>query len=318
LVFLLGSIAFATGGVATSGFCSLTMPYTSYAASLSEACCSISGKIEGLQYNPASCATMKGKVVSFELGRMLANDRLLSLLYGKSYGKVVFGLALMFYRTDPIQIYSKSGQLIEKLGQKDTVLSLGLGLKPFELPLISSFRDLLSTYPKLKELFDLSFGLNVSFFSSNIFGFSANGFAVDWGIQFKLNNNINAGMSIQNLGRRIRFIEEQERLPTNLRFGLSYSRNVNYFTFLGCWDFAYRLNENDFLSFFGLEVKIVDVFSFRCGKMLNLKEKVSFNQIVSFGFGLRYKNFYFDYSAQLVRDLNLPYRIGIKINFDKE
>lgn len=86
----------------------------------------------------------------------------------------------------------------------------------------------------------------------------AGDFGVLWKVPFI--NNLNAGLSVSQIGRWIRFYEEEDPLPLTARFGLSYA--------LKQFNFAADINRSrgyKLAGNFGTECKLLNVLSLRLG-----------------------------------------------------
>jgi hypothetical protein len=71
------------------------------------------------------------------------------------------------------------------------------------------------------KLEGLKFGTNIKYISQTIDSMSAAGLAFDAGCLFDISNDLTAGVSVQNIGAKVKFTEE-DPLPLNYKIGFSY------------------------------------------------------------------------------------------------
>ena len=84
----------------------------------------------------------------------------------------------------------------------------------------------LSTGFKLTEY--LKAGLTVKFINENIFSDEAHGWGFDFGFLYsKIYDNFDLGLSLRNLGSMNKLRNQETKLPTDLRAGISYPINLN-------------------------------------------------------------------------------------------
>lgn len=69
---------------------------------------------------------------------------------------------------------------------------------------------------------DLFIGLNFKYINESIENESASGCAIDLGLLFKPSNKVGIGFVVQNIGHRMKFIENEFSLPLTYRLGVAY------------------------------------------------------------------------------------------------
>ncbi|MFC1546261.1 PorV/PorQ family protein [bacterium] len=97
----------------------------------------------------------------------------------------------------------------------------------------------------------LSVGLNLKYISSTIDNYEADAFAFDLGFLYKTPvEKLNCGLVVQNLGTKMKFIEEEDPLPLIVKLGFGYKP---FFDDLTCGLDVNFPNDNDVNGAVGLE-----------------------------------------------------------------
>ncbi len=141
---------------------------------------------------------------------------------------------------------------------------------------------------------DLSIGAQFKYLYENIYVDESNGYSLDLGLLKKnLIEKVDAGFSLRNFGKVNFLSSESSKLPSELRFGLSYTGNlsISNFNFYPSMDIQKYLDYKKLNFLFGLETSYEDLVRLRIGYN-SARELNNF----SIGFGLRYKSVSFDYA----------------------
>lgn len=285
-------IAFAKGA-GSSAIATLTQPVSARAAGMAEACSSLSGEVLCLHYNPAGLSSLERQEVLFMYQRGLDKDNFATLIYGRKFPFAALGASILYYDTGKIELINLTGTTIRKTGQRDIIFTIGGAMSAYgeKIPL----------------------GLNLKIISSQVFGESATGVAVDFGAQYKgLIKGVDVGLCFQNLGTKLKYISEGESLPFTIRPGGSYKKNFGNGTLTGSIDFPYYLNEKEILALLGVEYGYRNLLSFRAGYRLNMSGSSREAEKFNLGFGISWENYSLDYAIGIARDFSLPHRISIQ------
>ena len=141
---------------------------------------------------------------------------------------------------------------------------------------------------------DFSIGFQVKYLYENIYVDESYGLAFDFGF-FKKNliQDFNAGLSFRNFGQVNQLSSETTELPSEVRFGLSYSGNLTFykFNFFPSIDLQKFTRNGNLNLLVGLETNYDNLLTFRVGYN-SIRDINNF----SFGLGLNYKSFSFDYA----------------------
>lgn len=141
---------------------------------------------------------------------------------------------------------------------------------------------------------DFSIGFQIKYLYENIYIDESYGLAFDFGF-FKKNliQDLNAGLSFRNFGKVNQLSSESAELPSEVRFGLSYSGNLSLykFNFYPSLDLQKFTKSGNLNFLIGLETNYDNLLTFRAGYN-SMREVNHF----SFGLGLSYKSVVFDYA----------------------
>ena len=289
------STAFAKGA-GSSAVSTLTQPVSAKAAGMAEACSSLSGEVLCLHYNPAGLSSLEKQEVLFMYQRGLDKDSLATLIYGKRLPFATLGGSILYYDTGKIELIDLAGKAINKTGQRDIIFTIGAAMPTYggKIPV----------------------GINLKVISSQIFGESASGFAIDFGGQYKgLVEGLDIGLSFQNLGTKLKYISEGESLPFTMRLGGSYRRNFAKHALTGSVDFPYYINEKEILALLGVEYRYKNLLSSRAGYRLNMSNSSGEDESFNLGLGITWENYSLDYAIGITKNLSLPHHISIQAKF---
>jgi len=159
-----------------------------------------------------------------------------------------------------------------------------------------------------------SLGGNLKYIRSKIESENANAFAVDLGLMYRQPNEpLSFGLAIQNLGSKMKFISQSDKLPLNLKVGAAYSfAGTN--ELLDGLTFALDLNkpiDNDLLLNAGAEYWLGDMFALRLGYD-GMNEA---GNGMTAGAGFRYQDLEIDYAWVDGGDLDDAHRISLNFVF---
>ena len=293
LINLPGAFAKGAGSSAVSA---LTQPVSAKAAGMAEACSSLSGEVFCLHYNPAGISSLEGQEALFMYQRGLGEDNFATFLYGRRFPFATLGGSILYYDTGKIELIDLSGKEISKTGQRDVIFTIGAAR--------TAYGD------------KIPVGLNLKVISSQVFGESATGFAIDLGGQYRgLLEGLDVGLSFQNLGTKLKYISKGESLPATIRLGGSYRKNFTEHALTGSLDLPYYINEQEILALFGAEYRYRNLLSFRAGYRLNMTNSSGEAESFSLGLGVTWQRYSFDYAIGIAKDLSLPHHISIQAKF---
>lgn len=137
----------------------------------------------------------------------------------------------------------------------------------------------------------------------DIYG-SKNTFSAGLGLFYQLNDALKFGMRVQNINRAKLAPAQDERLPTTLNLGVLYAFSKKAFWSVEAEkDLIHPINIKS-----GLEVQAHEIFAIRLG--MN-----SYPFQATFGFGLKFKEFYLDFATMWHAQLGLSPSGGLHFRF---
>lgn len=290
LYFLLSTELHAGHG--QSGARILNMTVGARSAGLGGAFTALADDSFGFHYNPAGLAQTKNS----EIGTMYLSgltDEYYAFLSGiTKIGKRDTLGASIFYLDGGKFEWNKTDGTVETL---------------------KAIEDILFTFAyAYQENNSLSLGTNLKVYSSKLLEeHKANAYAVDFGILLKIIDGLKTGFSVQNIGTKIKYLEQSDPLPLTGRIGLSYQKIFldNYFSVVT--DYIYRYKENTFQNF-GIEYGWGKLLIFRAGYTLGYE-----SNRLSLGIGLSRNLFQFDYAYtftgnfQPLHSISLIYKMSL-------
>ncbi|MFC1512693.1 PorV/PorQ family protein [bacterium] len=158
----------------------------------------------------------------------------------------------------------------------------------------------------------LQFGFTAKHLSETLDGTNAAAYCADIGLLYKTFKGIGLGFAAQNLGTKIKFIEEEGLLPAAYRIGASYNRNIFAQSFLIAADIVMP-NDNDTYFCTGLEYWIKDIIAFRTG----FRSGLDVGEGLRLGAGFKTSMFLLDYAFAGFGELGDTHRISLSVRFGK-
>ena len=145
---------------------------------------------------------------------------------------------------------------------------------------------------------DYAVGVNLKYLFEKYYLEKASGWAVDLGIKKKnIINNLDLGITVQNLGQMSELKDKSTPLPLIFSGGLGYTVPVEILgnSPLLATDIQY-INDEDVYYHFGSKLDLLTYFVIRLGWIAGAAKNEP-----TFGLGLNYSNFHFDYSYSPVQ-----------------
>lgn len=175
-------------------------------------------------------------------------------------------------------------------------------------------RDMAGTISYAKKLSDILLGVNVKYISSKITK-TATAFAGDLGIIYKLmEDKFSIGLVGQNIGTKMKFIDENETLPMAIKLGGAYNIKDNWFVAVD----VTAPNDNALNFGGGTE------YTYKVNEKTNIAGRIGYNTItkdvggfkgITAGLGGSYLDYSLDYAFVPFGDLGNTHRISFGIKF---
>lgn len=194
----------------TTGADQLLVPVGARSISTSGAFVATVDGLESIYYNPAGLDLSKKSEVMFSYMNYIADINMSYLAVGTNLGDFgAVGLSLKSFDIGDIPI--TTNELPDGTGSTYSPSFLTIGL----------------TYSK--TLTDrVSIGTNVKFINETIGNTSANGFAIDAGVQYKFNDNLSIGATINNIGPNMSYSGQDLRVQTGVPGSVIGAPNGTY------------------------------------------------------------------------------------------
>lgn len=283
--------------VGKSGANFLKLEVGNRAVSLGGAYTGLGDDVFSIFFNPGGLGRAKNHEFTFMYNQYLEDIHhgLAAYLYPTRYYGV-YGLSL---------IYLDSGKINELIinpngaGYKET----GQTFSTSQYCVVSSFG-----YQFNKKL---STGFNLKFIKGKLADCSSNlATALDFGIIYTPFKRLNLGLSLQNAGTKIKYLEKSESdpLPFTLRIGTALKLvDDNLIVALD----VVKFNDNKINIHAGLEGNILGLFSLRTGYQVGSDDLWSY----AVGFGVKAKGICFDYAFKPAEDFGNTHRISLGFKF---
>lgn len=299
-------LAFPLLSYASSSAGTTVVPFLKYgagarAAGMGSAFSAVTGAGSDMIYwNPAGLASIDRQDVSLLY---------LSGFEGISYGWVSYAVATLYGSFGFAAQYMSSGNID------------GTGPAAEDASDFSAYDFAVSlSYAKYYDLGNagiVDYGGSVKYIYSKIDN-SASAFAFDAGAVFTFNDALTSlGAVIQNVGTSLKYNEERETLPFVLRIGASRKFFENL---LVTFDLNFP-NDNDVFPSFGAEYSIAVLqdadIALRAGYDGRRKDIDGFSSFNA-GFGLKYKDYMFDYAFSPYGNLGDVHRVSLGVKLGKE
>lgn len=175
---------------------------------------------------------------------------------------------------------------------------------PYSLAAIASY--------SYKIRYNLSLGINAKIISEKLVEKQANGYAVDLGGQYLL-NNFSFGLAVDNLGPNMKYENESYKLPTAVSFGFGYALpTMPVAVMIG----ARKAIDQDISLATGLEYRLNDYFSLRSGygAIGENNQASDFN----LGAGFRFSSGVIDYAFNPGNHMGATHAFSFTFSFGKQ
>jgi len=265
-------------------------------SAMGEAYAGVRDDILSIYYNPAGISRLESYNLSFTHALWFEDINYSNFAAGMPAfdGYMALGLSGIF--TGKIDKYDRTGEDMD-----DTY-------SPYDMAVSLSYaRDI--------ESMDISAGASLKFITSDIDGHTASAVAADLGAMKKF-GDINAGVSIQNVGTEMKYRNDSDPLPLIVRLGASYPFVLGPFNMLGS---AETNLSNDVPFKFNAGVNAgYPAGDFLLSLRLGFKsyaEGLDALSHLTTGFGVEYSDIVFDYGFASFEDLGLTHRISMGYRF---
>ncbi|MFC2061607.1 PorV/PorQ family protein [Elusimicrobiota bacterium] len=289
---------FTADDAGTAGAQFLKIGVDAGAAAMGEAHAAVSDDPNAIYWNPAGLNKADGREVSFTHIAWLESISFEHVAYAHPAGFGTLGISIDYLTAGEIDMYDTYGNdLDDSFKPVDMAVSIGCG----------------------REIGGIPAGLTVKYISRKLEDETATAFAADLGVLYELEEkNITLGAALQNLGTKMKFIEEEEPLPMNIKVGASLlameSEKGRLLVALDCnasVDNTIRINAGAEYRYSMKEDLLVTP---RAGYKTGNKGLGGLTGI-SAGVGFLYRKYGLDYAWVPYADLGQTHRISLSLKF---
>ncbi|MBU2529034.1 PorV/PorQ family protein [bacterium] len=246
----------------------------------------VSDDINSIFYNPAGLGWIEGTEVTFLHNAWLEgiSQDYLAGTHNLGWGSI--GVSINYF--DLGEITGKASQIDKPYSftARQTAATLSLG-------------------GRIKT--NMAVGTSLKLIQEKIENENSSGWAVDFGIINQI-DEYRFAVSAQNLGPKIKFIDEKEEIPTLFKFGIA--RQLENLTI--AFDVNVLLNSSLY-NCFGVEYKLNNMLSLRAGYQMD--EDYDSNIGLTAGLGVLLGDYRLDYAYMPFGEIGITHRISIIYSF---
>jgi hypothetical protein len=287
-VLVLAGASFADPG--ETGLTFLKLGHGARAIGMGGAFTSVADDASATYWNPAGCVGNYGREVLFNQVTWFQDVRIENLSVVSAGEREGFGLSFTALHTGDIDLRDVEG-------------NPGGYFSFFDFALQASYARALSDRVRA--------GVSAKGLYEKIDEETAKGFAVDLGLLADLPvPGLRAGVCLQHLGAKMKFVEESFDLPLTVRGGLAYTRRIGVLSDDAVVAFeVQKPKADDLKTHMGIEVGILEKLALRLGYSTGYD-----NQNVSVGVGIPVERFRLDYAfVPFYSDLGDTHRLSLAI-----
>ncbi len=293
ILYLVSCIClFAGNGTHPMSF--LQLDINARPAAMGGAFCGVSDDVNSLIYNPAGLGSIEKNEITFmqNIHFQEVYQEYLGFCHEKGFGiginYLTWGRIQRTTLTDP------DGSGLGKFGIYDLEVKVSYGKKINK---------------------DLNLGLSLKFLQEKIDRSRASGGAVDIGILYEPSilgawtyDRLKLGLTLQNLGTKVKYKNDRESLPLNLKIGAGYQVIEN--ELLLALDLNKEKNKSWLINF-GAEYRPFSILALRTG----YNDRNEASNGLTYGAGFKFGKSSLDYAFSPYGDLGNTHRISIGFKF---
>jgi hypothetical protein len=261
--------------------------------------------LNSVYYNPAGLSWVSEPGLTFSHNQYFQDLNFEYAACAVPFGDIgVFGCGLYYLGMSEFNGYDDNGNFTSKQSANDTIVSIEYGRYIMGDRIAGS---------------GLSAGCGLKYISEKLSGTQASTLSGDIGClytfapeKWTLNNVLSAGLSIRNIGGRLKFESEGTNMPVDVRAGLSYSMPSQRGKPVLQIE-ARQASGSGTELLCGAEYWLVNVFAVRCGYVLRPEEDEGSG--LRAGIGIKGGSLIFDYGYARFGDLGITHRFGISVGF---
>lgn len=276
---------------ATTGFDFLKIGVGARPLALGEAYVALADDISGIYWNPAGLVQLSRQEIGFTYNKWFEDIGYHFFGYAHLLNDSAFALSFYYLGVENIEGNNQESNPTGEFSVYDLAFGFSYSRR---------LNDRLST------------GLTLKFIKEKLEDEVANALAFDWGALYKTGiHNLDLGLNIQNMGTKIKFINEYTSLPLNCKFGLAYKLFSGY-PLIFTLDFN-KLKNRDIYFSLGAECWIADYLAVRVGR----KFDPNIDDGLRLGLGLKVENLRLDYAYTPHKIMGDTHQFSVGFYFGK-
>lgn len=278
-------------GTASSQF--LKLGVGARAAGMGESYTAVSDDATAIYWNPAGLNRIKGRELSVMHAVWFEDIFYDWVSYTQEIKCGVIGVAAQYLSYGSIT------------GTDSTGLE-GSDFTPYDMSVILSYA---------KKVKGISVGANLKYIGSNIDGETGSAAALDIGGMYELcEDKLSLGLVVQNIGTKMKYIDESESLPLNIKTGAAYKIMDNLLVVADI-----NVPSDDEIN-----ISAGSEYSYDINKDLSLAGRAGYNTRnkdtggtsgITAGIGIGYLKYNLDYAYAPYGDLGNTHRVSLGIKF---
>lgn len=278
--YLFFNVCFA-GGIGTTGAQFLKIPTGARPVAMGASFVAVANDANAIYWNPAGLGEIKNRQIATTYQSLFENINYTYLsciqpLKDTSIHYGTIGISIAYLNTGTI---SKTD-----IDENDNLLETGDNFNAFDMSFILSYGGKINNF---------LLGSNIKFIKQKIEEENASTYALDGGILYRFPNNLCFGLAIQNIGGKIKFVEDEDSLPLNVKVGIAYKFAH---TSLLSFDTDFPLEYNRPHFHFGIEHPLSNIFILRGGYKTNPISDLDDLSGLSLGLGFKWNRYHIDYA----------------------
>ncbi|MFC1522646.1 PorV/PorQ family protein [Elusimicrobiota bacterium] len=288
-------------GVGTTGGQFLRVGVGARAIGMGSSFSALADDSTAIYWNPAGLSQLEKKEIGVSYNAYFEDTASQFISYAHPYEKGVCALSLKMLSVTDIEKRSAIG------GDADT-------------PNLGTFKtgDLAFSVAHSRKIDvggkDLRLGLALKYIASDLGPESASTFALDLGSIYHLNDAWQTSFAIQNIGGKLKFVDEGDPLPLRVKPGVAYKKDLaNEGKLIGTLDADLLFVDKRYLINPGVEWWPKEMFAVRAGYQLGRDSDAGPG--VSAGLGYRVSNVGIDYAFAPYGVLGNTHQISLAFKF---
>jgi hypothetical protein len=269
----------AVGSAWESAGITSTFPTGARALAMGDACCGSSGRLDAVNYNPATLSALEGLEISVFYQRRLIDDSFGGIQLACPARHGIFGLSLLHYTSGDVELLTTGGNTRVVIGQRDYIAALRYAVRPCD---------------------HLGVGVGLKVLKSTLAEeFSATGVGAELGWLYEIGEGgLSLGGSVANIGGHLKYKKQTEDIPWVVRLGGAYAVELAGSPLRMTGDLV-KVRGTGLREHVGIESVIGGYLAVRAGYKLGYE-----NAGLTFGFGIQVGRLQLDHGIAISDHFN--------------